>query len=269
MLSLPAELRNHIYELVVYHEDNGGIIAPVAEVEGGRLSGTWGGRDAHLTIAFTGGKEEVLSIPIGEGAKLRNCHIVETDDTAPPDSDAPAPKRSPGHICTRSCLLQPLLSRTCAQLRSETLPVFYRVNAFHLEWSALSYWGSIPEAPAQWWRAIGDTNLRSMASLRLVSRHHDRKAVKFDLRFSTFDRAGKFRLAGELHGVPAWKECLGDCVAQIEAGGLFVRGIERLVDQSARGEFGVEKVVVDWPRERKEGEVAFEGWGGEHHAWVE
>lgn len=76
-----------------------------------------------------------------------------------------------GHDCSLGCLVQPPLTRVCRLIRKESLPCFYGVNRFHLE---LHNWStprgdSLPaRGPLDWWRAIGDTNLRSFKHMSMV-----------------------------------------------------------------------------------------------------
>lgn len=169
-----------------------------------------------------------------------------------------------GHACTKACLLQPAISRISRQLRYETLPIFYGINKIHIDATAFSYVGSDPGTPADWWRVIGDTNLRMIKSLRLVRRNLNEniKRKRFDFTFSESKR--RVRTVQRIPQDPG----LADCVYQLEAGGLFVRGLERLLDVRAREAFGVKVADLDWPEETRQGEVAFESWGGGHYAFI-
>ncbi|KAK3674359.1 hypothetical protein LTR78_005828 [Recurvomyces mirabilis] len=104
-----------------------------------------------------------------------------------------------GHICTYRCLLQPALTQVNRQLRAESLPVFYGVNDFHHAMfqhtlppndrkspstsdSASNFdsdvWhkqvGGMPVVRfTNWWRGIGDTNLRLIRSFSLATSFRD------------------------------------------------------------------------------------------------
>ena len=78
------------------------------------------------------------------------------------------------HICSPAYLLQPALTRASRQVREEALTVFYRCNRSDLEVSnffMLEHHGilrshmDITRMPIDWWRSIGDTNLRALRKL--------------------------------------------------------------------------------------------------------
>ena len=80
--------------------------------------------------------------------------------------------RRSDHLCTLDCLVQPPLTFVSRQVRTETLPIFYGVNKFHIEMSnfivAMTYqWLSRTRSPADWWRAIGDSNLGNIDRLNV------------------------------------------------------------------------------------------------------
>jgi len=64
-------------------------------------------------------------------------------------------------------------------VREETLPIFYGVNSFHLELSNFHIGYNsrtlkpLRRSPTDWWRAMGDTNLRCTKSLTLVGHPSD------------------------------------------------------------------------------------------------
>lgn len=83
------------------------------------------------------------------------------------------------------CLVQPPVAFVNVQTRLEALPIFYSVNRFHFEMVifrvknepplvALIYTPSPPDyqgrCPPDWWRAIGDTNLRSITQLSVAGK---------------------------------------------------------------------------------------------------
>jgi len=76
-----------------------------------------------------------------------------------------------GHDCCFACLAQPPLTRVCPLIRDEALASFYSVNHFHLEfshWSTAQKDALPSRGPLDWWRAIGDTNLRCIKRMSMV-----------------------------------------------------------------------------------------------------
>jgi hypothetical protein len=61
----------------------------------------------------------------------------------------------------------------CREIGEEVLPVFHSANKFHLEKDNFSF-KNTPAAqqtlrsPIQWWRAMGDANLRSIRELKIL-----------------------------------------------------------------------------------------------------
>ena len=93
--------------------------------------------------------------------------------------DASANGQNGRHLCTLDCLLQPELAKASKQVREETLRIFYGVNSFHLELSNFHVeyhprtLKPLNRSPTDWWRAMGDTNLRCIKSLTLVGHPSD------------------------------------------------------------------------------------------------
>ena len=84
------------------------------------------------------------------------------------------------HFCTLDCLQQPALTQVNQQIRGETLQIFYAINRFHVEMGNFhlndhyTYRAEF-RSPADWWRAIGDINLRLIHDFTLMAhRKHDR-----------------------------------------------------------------------------------------------
>lgn len=126
-MDLPGELRNRIYEIALYHAQDDGTISP-------------------------------------DTASLGDVE----------------------HTCNRACLVQPALTHISRQVREESLPFFYGENKFDLYTRSPSKTTQaagedvgfvhfdltdefptvdVREAPAAWWRGIGDSNLRLVKHL--------------------------------------------------------------------------------------------------------
>jgi hypothetical protein len=169
LFSLPAELRIVIYQYVVFHDQTDGIIAPIIS-----------GRKTFLIVSLVDGER----FGVSENGRPALDHGATSDDTPEQRQEkvdlADERRRffnrssnaRSNHFCTPLCLLQPPITLVNKQLRSEVLPVFYEVNRFHFEM------GNFPVtqrdgrpstgeswSPTRWWRAIGDTNLRSIGRI--------------------------------------------------------------------------------------------------------
>ena len=86
---------------------------------------------------------------------------------------AESPNLRSNHYCTLEYLLQPQLARVNRQVHEESLQVLYSVNKFHFEMSnfvlATTWqgWRKDVRSPVDWWRAIGDTNLRLIQGMNV------------------------------------------------------------------------------------------------------
>ncbi|KAK4555314.1 hypothetical protein LTR86_007611 [Recurvomyces mirabilis] len=198
LMTLPAELRDRIYELALYHHENAGVISP------------------SIAIKSHGATTKVSTAGVCHDVTYLNCYQIPAADLSTFLQQAlaanlvtqkamdrylgagdPAVKQTAlrllimaanaksreqsgdpmfvyhddndvlhiytGHRCTRKCLLQPSLTRLNRAIRAEALSVFYSCNAIEMRDGAVNPWQA-----ARWWRKVGDTNLRSMESL-LVS----------------------------------------------------------------------------------------------------
>ena len=90
-------------------------------------------------------------------------HFDEFDKTA---------NHTSGHYSRLDCLLQPPITYVNRQIRAESLSLFYQINKFHFELD--NFVLNRPrdrqnetKIPPDWWRAIGDHNLRSIADLNM------------------------------------------------------------------------------------------------------
>lgn len=166
-LSLPGEIRNTIYAFALRHDENDGVTSPVApenkrsDVLVNGIMTIVDGRDAFLALT------DVVSDAFSADYRW---HIVDT-------SVKPATTtRFHGHMCTIACLLQPALTRVSSQVRSESVALFYDVNKFHFE--AYTFNITTSKSPKDWWRGIGDSNLRHIKHLCII----DRKSSPMEFR---------------------------------------------------------------------------------------
>lgn len=180
VLGLPRELRDHIYELALFHHESDGIIAPLRD---GPKRCLLQPRYEHTAI---GGNKRPSSMTLIANQRMEICSIKgvlllpepskvkEIDDQNRRLSDiycASANVES-RHSCTLDCLLQPALTYINRQVREEVLPLFYSVNKFHFELCNFTLavhgrWCFRPRSPVDWWRAIGDSNLRNIRQLNV------------------------------------------------------------------------------------------------------
>ena len=218
LLDLPAELRNRIYELVCYHEENNGCIAPVLM--------------HHQSYFGSLGHDEFVGVIHGERQKMKyvcpdrsiNKGLESIDEritTAVEDhfasgggpdaavvrlteeDDGQAATYTCGHLCSRACLKQPAITKVNRQLREETLYIFYGVNKFHLEISNDSrniHNTNMTRSLVAWWREIGDSNLRCLNNIILLHRDSlpgnasSGRTPGFILHFRKDQEKMKFRL---------------------------------------------------------------------------
>ena len=171
---LPSELRNAIYELVVFHYETNGIISPLPRqpqedyapgktivlVDGQRFA-----IENHRPTHFGGDQAGPASQSQAGDHKARHKAMLR--------AFAQTSNARSNHFCKRHCLKQPKVSKVCRQMREEALAVFYGVHHFHLEmgnFESTTTQGLVKPgwSPMDWWRAIGDSNLRRIAHLSMV-----------------------------------------------------------------------------------------------------
>jgi hypothetical protein len=166
LTSLPGDVRNHIYDLVLVHHGTNGVIAPLLRPDSLiSRSNTMGPElaykvDASRLTANTCTKciataQEVQPLQhtkISQNSWKHRCvgglgecgfrqfeamrHLGDTyPDFYVTIHENPLPfrcKLGPFHICTINCLAQPPLTRVNRQLRQEGLSYFYGTNKFLL-----------------------------------------------------------------------------------------------------------------------------------------
>ena len=181
LFGLPAELRTRILELVVFHNETNGIISPVCYVQTNCRKYRDGFyRNAILVSAEQDGvrfEERVDCTAYGPPNKSCDTSRMSQQDLKEHKHmlgmwlNSANSKNS--HFCKLECLLQPSVSMVNAQLRRESLFVFYGINQFHLEMDNFhlhTHEGECTMAnksPADWYRAIGDDNIRAIRRLSL------------------------------------------------------------------------------------------------------
>ena len=199
LLGLPGELRIRIYELVVFHEESGGVISPIKD-EGTALRRPIprSSHDHGLIIDLHQIAASSMTLVSDDRFK-----IYENRPQLPDPEEmefGPLVMRAwnlvamireqerfhkvwncsanalSGHLCTLDCLLQPAVTRLNRDIRKDALPIFYTVNKFHLEMenfvvATLHGWRKGVRSPIDWWRAIGDINLQNIHRLDIVGRY--------------------------------------------------------------------------------------------------
>lgn len=201
-LDLPPEVRLVIYEYTLYHYETEGIISPLPD--------QW--YSYTLPVTRPHHRDDLkskLRVMIGEhryfldGLSVKSgCCQIDSEyyERDPEDSseverfekigsleaererfDQSAAKRT-GHDCSLDCLVQPPLTRVCRLFRCESLPVFYGKNHIHLE---LGNWrkprlAQLPKrSPVDWWRAVGEMNLRLISTVSIAVSHHSKHKTLF------------------------------------------------------------------------------------------
>ncbi|KAK3674362.1 hypothetical protein LTR78_005831 [Recurvomyces mirabilis] len=196
LTDLPAELRDRIYELALYHHENAGVVSlpattPHAATRKLSIAGLWQDVVCPAPSALQGADpttflQQAIAAKLltqAEVDRYSNVNDVRLRDARLANLILMAKKRSrgrgwhpmflfydsngimhlpTGHICIYQCLLQPSLTRVNRAVREEALSVFYSCNAFEIR----SLQANIEQA-VRWWRGVGDSNLRSMNSLLL------------------------------------------------------------------------------------------------------
>ncbi|KAK3711873.1 hypothetical protein LTR37_009391 [Vermiconidia calcicola] len=183
LLDLPGELRNHIYELALFHEQTNGVISPLQDRSTANL---YRHNQPERGNAATRSQKDppASSLTIICGHRFRVCEdiVIEYVSSNAISSqaleryecnpDAVLDEVASRHLCTLECLLQPPLTLVNRQLRGEALATFYAANEFHFEMSNFVVatsegWRESVRSPVDWWRAVGDTNLRNIRNLTI------------------------------------------------------------------------------------------------------
>lgn len=265
LLHLPGEIRNLIYEYALIHHKNKGVIAPIMTknddihlamrpeldtiVNGERrrvlcrqdianlakfalpsLLPTGRYEFDHLTHLANGGSKDDIC-----GFLMERNEITGTVEITKPFI---------AHLCTTQCLLQPAITRVSRRIREEALPVVCGVNEFYLD-LVRQYSGSRATTTAiiAWWRAIEDTNLRMIKKLYIKDKNVFGLALKLTWRSQTNLKKLTVDLSDPDDSDTAYLEQeASEAFEQIEEGGIFVRGIERIL--SVSGVFGKHRGVA-------------------------
>ena len=192
LLGLPAELRNRIWEMTVHHEASDGVICPLQDAHGQLEAGSGTRGDVYKyidsTISLSGVRFKISRFKpeypwqsLVKEMQYSNSPVVQTVDEMRELWNQSAMAKHK-HFCILDCLLQPAITRTCVQIRAESLAMFYTVNTFHFEMDNFalvsrairphvrvgeSLWNV--RSPIDWWRAIGDTNLRQICRFSIAA----------------------------------------------------------------------------------------------------
>lgn len=182
LLGLPAELRNEIWKLVVFHEVTDGVISPLQDEDEGY---SWGNdtsqglrRRPVVSLIYACGERFRLldHEPLSHHAQGRPANPAEK---AAQDAEIDryyavwekTANNISGHYCKLSCLLQPRITHVNRQVRAESLSMFYHINKIHIELGNFVLPRKGPgknvKIPADWWRAIGNHNLKFVANFNI------------------------------------------------------------------------------------------------------
>ncbi|KAK5744544.1 hypothetical protein LTR17_001938 [Elasticomyces elasticus] len=250
-LDLPPELRNRINTLIVRHEENGNIISPYGDA--GRngaivcIIGQWQEGTLRDERPTRTSRQVDLASLITSAALGQPLSREEPEEEQP---DLPAGYKHfackdpedcvyEGHVCDKTCLLAPPLTRVNRQLRSESLSLFYSVNTFRFMLDTILTDQSLA-LPSKYWRCIGDTNLRNITHFSVSSRirtlqviHRHDSAPDVHIRFFGID----FKLA---KGVWSYQDPESKVRRPNTADELRLRGLAEWV---ARGRVCVQTLV--------------------------
>ena len=201
LLRLPPELRNRIWELVVFHEPTGGVICPLQDTHGQANASPYASSMAMVSGArfliqrkipnFDYPKKYIRSVQIA-GGKAEYFTIMDLWKLW-----QGSPQVNSEHCCNLDCLLQPPIARVNMQIRAESLPLFYSTNHFHFEMSnfalASKYYTRMSgeenprdqRTPVDWFESIGNPNLSNITRLDIVGQswhdcEHNGIMVKYD-----------------------------------------------------------------------------------------
>ena len=169
LLGLPAEVRDRIYELALFHAESDGIIAPLRD-DGSKVA-SWtliSGKRMQLRNRLQV-VPNIMAFGNFEERKQATAQFHRTNEIL-----AVSANFRFKHYCTTDCLLQPPLTCVSRFIREEALPVFYAVNKFHIELGNFimhvrGHYAEASRSPTYWWRAIGDSNLRNIQRLNIFA----------------------------------------------------------------------------------------------------
>lgn len=125
LLGLPTECLNRIVELVVHHEQTGGIICPRPD----NISDNF-----YLLISghrFSMDRDEQPKWPIWPLWLFSPEEVTQWENRQRIWNESP--NKASGHTCPLDCLTQPPIVSVNRQLRELSLPMFYGLNQIHLE----------------------------------------------------------------------------------------------------------------------------------------
>lgn len=204
LLGLPPELRNRIWEMVVYHSATDGVICPLQDAHGQfkesiprkhidlrHISGAnpWSERKYVESMAMVSGARFVVEKKMPDlHHRRQSVHSAQiTGGKAERSSISEllrlwqlSPNVKSKHFCNLDCLLQPQLAHVNVQVRAESLPLFYSTNHFHLEMSNFAVASKVSayvrgkpdpkdqRTPVDWFEGIGSKNLRNIKRLDIV-----------------------------------------------------------------------------------------------------
>ena len=154
LLRLPPELRNRIWEMVVFHEPTGGVICPLQDAHGTVRAGHGVACSPYLyhnSMTFTSDarfkiSRSQLELPSWfrpNSAQFRGGPAADLKMEELEERWKSSPIVTANHFCSLDCLLQPAITLVNRQMRRESLAMFYHVNVFHLEMSNFARQGAL------------------------------------------------------------------------------------------------------------------------------
>jgi hypothetical protein len=201
LLDLPPELRNRIWELVVFHEPTGGVICPLQDTHG-QVNAT---SHPESMAMIAGARFMIYGRIPNFDCPRKYLHSAQASGGQAADLSIielwrlwhKSPNLESKHFCNLNCLLQPPITHVNAQVRAESLPLFYSTNHFHFEMSNFALASKLhvrirgkrdpkdQRTPIDWFESIRNKNLNNIARLDIVGQslydcEHNGILVKYD-----------------------------------------------------------------------------------------
>lgn len=194
LLTLPPELRNDIYQLVLIHHEGGGVISPTQK----KQSKDQGSAHVHSLVLKGRCRMHLLRgrpyLMTGSPLVMRSEKLEYYERME--DIRLALPKQEQDHLCYIDCLRQPALTKVSKQVRSETLPVFYGMNEFHFEMGNFIK-SSIAQSPVGLWRALDRDSLSLIRKLNVMGLgvfDHRNEGIMVQYRKTVSDADGESQI---------------------------------------------------------------------------
>lgn len=184
LLSLPPEIRNIIYHLVVYHVSRQGLIAPIPAT---LTSGT-----QYDPVPKDTRARSLQILHNHYRLDYTNAYLNQHTPHGPRTHNRTWTEYACGHICTQACLLQPPLAKVNRQLRTEVLSYVYGANTFRFIGGGV--YNGLEAMFVKWVQGIGDANIRLVERIEILRCYAD--AIQRSGLFSVVDGLTIERAAG-------------------------------------------------------------------------